>query len=152
MRAEVLIRNGQRRIKLNKDGIVALARFVLKGEGCRGPCQLSLYFVNNSKIRELNRRYLKRDRPTDVIAFSMMEGEDAEEGILGDVVISTQQALLNAERFGTSHEREISRYIVHGILHLLGYTDHGRGKKRMNEREEALLREVRRKRWRSATS
>ena len=149
MRAEVLIRDGQRRVKLNRNGIAALSRFVLEREGFREPFQLSLYFVNDSKIRELNRRYLKRDRPTDVLAFSMMEGTDAEEGILGDVVISTQQAVLNAKRVGTSGEWEISRYLVHGILHLLGYDDSGSKEARMREREEELQRKARRRGWKS---
>lgn len=152
MRAEVLIKNGQRRVRLNRDGIVAISRFVLEREGLRGPCQLSLYFVNDSKSRELNRRYLGRDRPTDVLAFSMLEDEDATECILGDVVVSTQQALLNAERFGTSPESEVTRYIIHGILHLLGYDEAGVEKAGMGEREKALLGAATRRGWRSTVS
>ena len=152
MKAQVLILNGQRKVKLNRDGIDAISRYVLGREGPKGRWQLSLYFVGDSKSRDLNREYLKRDVPTDVLAFSMREGPDADDGLLGDVVISTHRALANAERFGTSVEDEIARYIVHGVLHLLGYDDEGKEKERMREREEILLVEVRRRGWRSVAS
>jgi len=149
--AEVLIRNGQRRVKLHREGITALSRFVLEREGRPASCQLSLYFVNNAKIRVMNTLYLKRDMPTDVIAFSMDEGEDAGGGVLGDVVISTEQALLNAERFGASPDSEISRCLIHGILHLLGYDEGGEKGARMKAREEALLKSAGKRVWRTIT-
>lgn len=152
MKAQVLVRNGQRKVKLNRDGIDAISRYVLGREGPDGRWQLSLYFVGDTKSRDLNREYLKRDVPTDVLAFSMREGLDADNGLLGDVVISTHRALANAERFGTSVEEEITRYIVHGVLHLLGYDDEGQERERMREREEILLVEVRRRGWRSLAS
>ena len=152
MKAQVLVRNGQRKVKLNRDGIDAISRYVLGREGPDGRWQLSLYFVGDTKSRDLNREYLKRDVPTDVLAFSMREGLDADNGLLGDVVISTHRALANAERFGTSVEEEITRYIVHGVLHLLGYDDEGQERERMREREEILLVEVRRRGWKSLAS
>ena len=152
MKAQVLIRNGQRKVKLDREGITAISRYVLEREGLEGRWQLSFYFVGDSKSRELNREYLRRDRPTDVLAFSMLEGPDTEEGLLGDVVVSTHRAISNAERFGTSAEEEITRYVVHGVLHLLGYDDMGEERDRMKKREDVLLEGIRRKRWRSLAS
>ena len=94
-------------------------------------CELSVTFVNNDRIQEINREYREKDQPTDVISFAMEElgeGEIQISGgnmprVLGDIIISTDKAREQAEDFGHSVERELGFLAVHGFLHLLGY-DH----------------------------
>lgn len=87
--------------------------------------QLSISFVNDAKMRRLNRKYRNIDRATDCLAFPMREGkgEKLHPRILGDVVISVDTARENSKRFGTTEKRELILYIIHGVLHLLGYSD-----------------------------
>ena len=92
---------------------------------------VSVSFVDNAFIHQLNRDYRKIDRPTDVISFAFLDGESDREaqlnggGIvcLGDIYISIDKAKEQAEEYGHSLNRELSFLFVHGLLHLLGY-DH----------------------------
>ncbi len=104
------------------DGLI---RKVLKAEKAKG--KINLRLMKDKEIRELNRKFRKRNKPTDVLAFPM-----GEEGILGDIAVSTEAASRNAKRFGVSYEQEMKRLVIHGTLHLLGY-DHGR---KMRDAEE----------------
>ncbi|TCP32348.1 putative rRNA maturation factor [Scopulibacillus darangshiensis] len=104
------------------------ARQVMKMEG---ECELSLSFVDNERIQEINAQYRDKDQPTDVISFALEEmGDDEidiidEDGprVLGDIIVSVQKASEQAESYGHSFQRELGFLVVHGLLHLLGY-DH----------------------------
>jgi probable rRNA maturation factor len=87
--------------------------------------ELSILLVDDDEIRHLNREYLSRDRPTNVLAFAMGEGEDRHlnPSVLGDVVVSAETAAHEALQRGVTLEEEMALLLVHGILHLLGY-DH----------------------------
>jgi len=87
--------------------------------------EVSLVFVDDEGITEINREYLGRDYPTNVIAFSMNEGEfgNINPTVLGDIVVSTETALRDAQTGNLSPEDEFDYLMIHGILHLLGY-DH----------------------------
>jgi len=87
--------------------------------------EVSLVFVDDKGITDINRQYLGRDYPTNVIAFSMNEGEfgNINPSILGDIVISPETALRDAQAGGIPLEDEIDYLMIHGVLHLLGY-DH----------------------------
>ena len=89
--------------------------------------ELSVMFVDDGEMRRLNSAYRSIDRPTDVLAFAMAEGAfgDLNPQLLGDVVISTQTARVQAEGAGRSVDDELDALLVHGILHLIGY-DHER--------------------------
>lgn len=95
------------------------------------PCELSVTFVDNDRIQEINREYRGKDKPTDVISFALEElgeGEIQISGanmprVLGDIIISTDKAREQAADYGHSVERELGFLAVHGFLHLLGY-DH----------------------------
>lgn len=104
--------------------------------------ELSLAFVDNQEITRLNRQYLGKDRPTDVLAFPMNRGEMSHINphMLGDVVISVDQAALQAKRMKHSLEEELLILILHGLLHLLGYdhTGSAREAKKMKEMEHRL--------------
>jgi probable rRNA maturation factor len=94
-------------------------------------------------IQEINRDYLGKDRPTNVISFAMQEGEGAgvQPDLLGDVVISAETAARDAGEAKTSFESELFFLLLHGILHLLGY-DHERGSQVEAERMEARELEI----------
>lgn len=86
--------------------------------------------VNDKKIQELNQKYLHRDKPTNVLAFSMRKGEFSiiHPDILGDIVISVETAKKQSNKFGLDQIEMIILLLVHGILHLIGY-DHEGSKK-----------------------
>jgi probable rRNA maturation factor len=85
--------------------------------------ELSLSFVTDQEITVLNQKHLSRPRPTDVLAFSMREGDFTEinPSLLGDVVISVETAKKQADAKGHVFEEELCLLLIHGILHLLGY-------------------------------
>jgi probable rRNA maturation factor len=104
--------------------------------------ELSLLFTDDEGITELNRRYLKRDNPTNVLAFPMTDAEQPEfaTSMLGDIVISLDAALRDAQACGETLERTVDRLLVHGLLHLLGYEHEGsRQEARRMEKEEKRL-------------
>jgi probable rRNA maturation factor len=103
--------------------------------------EIGILFVDDRQIRELNQRYLKRDRPTNVISFPMAQGEFSEINpqLLGDVVISVETAVREAEESGLSLEEEVAFLLIHGILHLTGYDHTGGGRPRMAVVQEAIL-------------
>ena len=105
---------------------------------------VSVTFVGAEEIRQLNRIYRQKDKVTDVLSFPQFDriSDLPEEGplCLGDVVICTEQALLQADDFGHSPEREIVYLFVHSLFHLLGY-DHMEEdeKEDMRRREEGVM-------------
>ena len=99
--------------------------------------ELSLLLVNDVQIQELNRRYLRRDKPTNVLAFPMREGEfpNLHPHLLGDLVISVETAKRQSKRSGLGPMEMVTLLMIHGILHLLGYEHEGTKKE---AREMAL--------------
>lgn len=119
---------------------------VCEVEGITIPYEVSVIFVDNAKIHEINREYRQIDRPTDVISFAMQEGEVLgleDEKILGDIFISIEQAKIQAENYGHSLEREMGFLACHGLLHLLGY-DHQTKEQEteMFTKQEAILNQL----------
>lgn len=99
--------------------------------------------TDDAGIREINRAWLGKDRPTNVISFAMQEGEGGgvQADLLGDVVISAETAARDAAEAGVPFEHELYFLLLHGVLHLLGY-DHERGGAAEARRMEAREREV----------
>ena len=100
---------------------------------------LSILFVNNKKIRELNKQFFYKDKPTNVISFSYMDGLSSE--IMGDIVISVEIAREEADSLSIPFYERLFALIVHGIVHILGY-DHVNDRneaRRMRYREKKLL-------------
>ena len=92
---------------------------LLESEGASTEAELSLVFCDDPFIHALNRDYRGKDKPTDVLSFT----QDAESGILGDVVISIPTAQRQAEAQGHPLAQEVEWLFLHGALHLLGYHD-----------------------------
>lgn len=84
---------------------------------------VNVVFVTDRRIHELNRRFLKRDRPTNVISFNCNEPQlPGEPRLLGEVYISRDRARAQAREYGVSYASELRRLVLHGLLHLLGLT------------------------------
>lgn len=119
------------------DLIQRILEFAAEKEDVKTESEVSVSFVDNKEIQEINRNYRQKDQPTDVISFAMQELGEGEMNILnedmpqmlGDIVISVDKAKEQAEEYNHSLERELGFLALHGFLHLLGY-DH------MNEEEE----------------
>lgn len=115
-------------------------QYTLMVEDIDDDAEATLVFVDDNEIRELNYQYREKNCPTDVLSFAILEENDEEpdfedpigEMLLGDIVISLERAVVQAEEYGHSFERELAFLTVHGILHLLGY-DHE------TEEEEKLM-------------
>ena len=105
--------------------------------------ELSVLIVDDEEIRILNRDYLQRDKPTNVISFPQQEGEGAglQPSLLGDVVISADTAARDAAEAEIPFESELQFLLLHGILHLLGY-DHERGTEAEAEAMEVKEQEI----------
>lgn len=147
---KVLITNNQKKIKV-PTGIRLLIRkccsAVLSEENFNDDAEISVSFVDDAQIKELNAEYRNIDKPTDVLSFPLGEegvydlNNETNAYMLGDIVISLETATLQAEVYGHSLEREIGFLTVHSMLHLLGY-DHvndALGERIMREKEEAVL-------------
>jgi len=108
--------------------------------------EISLLFVNDLQIQVLNQRYLRRDKPTNVLAFPMREGEFStlHPHLLGDIVISVETAKRQSNRFGLNEMGMIILLMIHGVLHLIGFEHEGakKGAREMATRQRELFQRV----------
>jgi probable rRNA maturation factor len=112
-----------------------------------GPAEISVSFVDNEQIHSLNKEYRNIDKPTDVLSFPLGENGEYDRNpetgaaLLGDIVISMEKAIEQAEEYGHTLQREIGYLTVHSMLHLMGYdhVDGGVEAVRMREKEENVL-------------
>lgn len=147
---KVLFTDDQNAVKIPSGTRLLLRRCchaVLIQEGFTGSSEISVRFVDNETIHELNKQYRNVDRETDVLSFPLGENGQYDTNpatgayMLGDVVISVEKAVEQANAFGHSFDREMAYLTVHSVLHLLGY-DHVNGgleAVRMREKEESVL-------------
>jgi probable rRNA maturation factor len=136
---EIFLANEQP-LSVDESRLTALARHTLTAETVAEGAELSILLVTAEHIRRLNSHFAGDDHATDVLAFPMMEDDEEEALLLGDVVVCPKVAQGNADRAGISLSRELDMLVVHGTLHLLGY-DHQdqQGKRRMERRLHDLL-------------
>lgn len=150
MSNKVYITNQQNTVKVPSGLRILIRRScnaVLEHEKFGRPAEISVTFVDNAKIAELNNQYRSKPMPTDVLSFPLGENgqydvnQDTGAVMLGDIVISMEKAIEQAELYGHPLQREVAFLTVHSMLHLLGY-DHeagGLAAVKMREREEAVL-------------
>lgn len=149
-KVKVIISNEQNEIRI-PTGVRMLVRrcctAVLVQEEFESPAEVSVTFVDDDTIHQLNLQYRNIDRATDVLSFPLGENgvydinNDTGAKLLGDIVISIPHAVDQADRYGHTLQREIGFLTVHSMLHLLGY-DHVNGgmeSVRMREKEETVL-------------
>lgn len=150
---KVIITNDQKAVKI-PTGIRMLIRrcchAVLELENFEGSAEVSVRFVDNEQIRELNSQFRNIDKETDVLSFPLGENGvydvnyDTGAKLLGDIVISVPKAVEQAELYNHPLQREIGFLTVHSMLHLLGY-DHEKGgleEVHMREKEETVLTQI----------
>jgi len=105
--------------------------------------ELSILLVDDARIQELNQQYLHRDKPTNVLAFPMKEGEfsSLHPDVLGDLVISVETARRQSNRSGLDDMEMVTLLMIHGILHLLGYEHEGsrKGAREMSVKQRHLF-------------
>lgn len=141
----ILMNNRQRRHCFGNRQLKRVAERILNALECPEGTELSVSIVGDRSIRVINRDYLAKDRPTNVISFSLQEGDCS--GInplaLGDVVISADTAAREAQEGGMEFFDRLSFLLLHGILHLCGY-DHERSgeaeSQKMQQKEQQLFR------------
>lgn len=121
---------------INKKRIHSLIS-VLKKEYRLTISFLSISFINSEELRAINKQYLKHDYETDIITFNYSK---KYKDIDGEILISLEEANYNAKRFNVSLGKELSRLVIHGVLHLLKYDDKdGKSKKIMKQEENKLI-------------
>ena len=135
---KVAIKNLQKRIPINPKRIIKTVLKILSIEGIRKSGEITVCFVNDRRIKELNLKYLGKNNPTDVIAFDVTEPKRPDK-IFADIVISTDRAIDNAGAFHTTPLFELYLYVIHGVLHILGYDDQKRKHKLLMQKKEKLL-------------
>ncbi|EKQ50326.1 MULTISPECIES: rRNA maturation RNase YbeY [unclassified Clostridium] len=158
----IYVDNRQNKLEIKDEFVEELTKvieFALKEEEVNIACEVSLVFVDNNEIKEINNSTRRINKETDVLSFPMLEYEnkkvfkemykgyefsqsdfDGDELVLGDIVLSLEKALEQSKEYNHSYEREAAYLVVHSVLHLLGY-DHmeEEDKKVMRSREEEIL-------------
>ena len=140
------IENSQNKIKIDKRKIRSTVLKVLKILDCADK-EISLSFVDDENIKHLNKQYLGKDTATNVLSFSLQEGEygDINPQILGDIIVSVETAQRDALYGKLNIAREIDFLLIHGILHLLGYNHENTTKKesnKMQQKEKELFNKI----------
>jgi len=138
------IANRQRLIPIDRRGLARLVSGVLAAVDRRNPVpedvDLTVAFVRDKAIRDLNRQYRGKDRETDVLSFPA-RSKLTSRGYLGDIVISADTALRQASEGRRTVTREVSELVIHGVLHLCGY-DHEIDSGEMDRLELRLRRKL----------
>ena len=118
--------------KLDRKAVRAWIAAVAATYDGRKVGNLNYIFCNDDRILEVNKEFLGHDYFTDIITFDY-----SEPGVVsGDMYISTETVLTNSEKFHTSYDKELLRVIIHGVLHLCGINDKGRGERAVMEAAE----------------
>jgi len=135
-RLRILTLNKKYKLLFDKNEIVCLCENVLSSEDVSN-YDISVIFVNNKYIVNLNKRFFNKDNTTDVISFNISEkGIEIE----GEVYINIDIINSQAEYYSVSFEEEMKRLVIHGLLHLVGYKDDRKNqKKEIREKEDYYL-------------
>ena len=155
MKLKIYYANEQKIVKIPlslRNLINRVVKATLENENFKKDAEISVSFVDNETIHKLNLEYRGKDKPTDVLSFPMTDGDEEEDDIdlstgavmLGDIIISAEKAMEQANEYGHGIEREICFLAVHSTLHLLGY-DHETSEddeKHMNQTQEAILQKI----------
>ena len=116
----ISVSNRQSRLRVDRGRLTRAVRDVLDEARVRH-ATIGVVVVDDPTIHDLNRRFLKHDYPTDVLSFPLEEGPGCIEG---EVVVSADTAVAQGPRYGLEAADELAMYVIHGVLHLVGYDDH----------------------------
>ena len=153
----VSVSNAQREATVDRRRVARLVRLAARRLSIRVSGTMSVTFITSRRMRQLNKRFLRHDRPTDVLSFRY-DGPSARpdglardvasrniparlhELVVGEIVIAPREAKTYARRHGIPYEEELARYVVHGLLHWLGHEDATVAQQRkMRAMEDRLL-------------
>ncbi|MBD3273607.1 rRNA maturation RNase YbeY [Candidatus Dependentiae bacterium] len=144
----ILIKNTQKKIKINESKIKSKINLILKKLGYSN-FDLSIWFTTNQTIRKFNKKFREKNKPTDILSFPFHENikpgqkikiSNPEDKVLGDIIISLEYCKKDAQNSNLNFSDYLLRIIIHGIAHLLGF-DHQTNEqfKKMNIFENKLL-------------
>lgn len=140
---KVSIINESQKACPDQEGLKKVVKKTLDSEGVTGDVDVNLLLTGDKKIAMLNKRFLGRNEPTDVISFGTkrrLVPSKNLKGFIGEIVISLETAEYNAKRFGTTVKKEIFLYVIHGVLHLMGYGDKTKKEQRIiQEKQNKVL-------------
>ncbi|RKD27617.1 probable rRNA maturation factor [Caminicella sporogenes DSM 14501] len=148
---DVIVDNRQNKIQLN-DKLINLVKKVvekcLNEEGIKQDVEISISFVDNNEIRELNKNFRDKDTKTDVLSFPQYDNIEMIKSldtkiILGDIVISLEKAREQSVEYGHTFEREVAFLTAHSMYHLFGFDhDTEENTKIMRQKEEKVLKDL----------
>ena len=134
---KIFIKNLQKKLPIRGVKIKTLILRLLKAEGVKESGEINIFFVNDERIKKLNLKFLKINHSTDVLAFNLSQRK-LNKILLADIIISTYTAISNARKFKTTPEYELRLYVIHGLLHILGYDDRNQDKRKLMRKKEQL--------------
>lgn len=133
---QVTVTNEQSALRVDRRRLAAAVRWALEGQGLN-TAEISLAVVDDPRIHQLNRQFLRHDYPTDVLSFLL---EQADGYLEGEVIVSAERAVAECGRYGWGPAEELLLYVVHGTLHLAGCDDaRPELRRKMRAREKACL-------------
>lgn len=128
-----------RRFNIDSRRLRLMIKTLMENESA-GEKTINIVYCNHRLMRDLNDKFMGKKRTTDVLAFGLDDGDD--DAILGEVYVNLQQARMQADDHKIKYNEEVERLTVHGVLHLLGYDDHGpKNHTRMWNRQESYLKQ-----------
>ena len=131
----VTVMNAQRRVAIDTARMKRVARSAVRRLRIRGSGTMAIAFIDSRRMRTLNKRFLRHDRPTDVLSFRY-DGEP----VIGEILIDPSQARAYAVRHKIPYANELSRYVVHGLLHWMGHEDRTKAQQaKMRKMEDRVL-------------
>ncbi len=134
----ISVASPQELVPIDRDRMREIVRTVLQEEGS-SQAEISVAFVDNRTIQQLNKRYLNHDGPTDILSFPLSNPGDKR--LAGELIIGAEVAQTEANNRGYEVETELALYVIHGLLHLCGYDDKSAADaQKMRERERYYLR------------
>lgn len=137
---KITVKNLQKKIPISPKRTKEAVLSALSSQDIKKSGEITVCFVNDKKIRRLNSRFHGRDASTDVLAFDIGSPPGMPGGVFADIVVSAETAARNAVAYNTSSSYEAYLYVVHGVLHILGWQDRNtRERNRMQARAEAVL-------------
>lgn len=136
---QIIILNQQKIIPISKRAVKTTVTKALEILKVKADGELTVVYVNNKAIEELNYRFLSKRHSTDVLCFDLSE----DDRLVADIVVSAEKAWQNSRIFKTSLRHEMGLYLIHGILHLLGFKDRSRKQQeQMQAKAVRVLREL----------
>ncbi|OGX18212.1 MAG: rRNA maturation RNase YbeY [Omnitrophica WOR_2 bacterium RBG_13_44_8b] len=134
---KIIIKNFQNKIPVSPARMKQLILKALSCEGTKKSGEITVTILSDKRMRALNLKYLHRDEPTDVLAFDLSA---KPRTLIADIIVSSDTAVRNAGIYKTTPSYELNLYLIHGVLHLLGFDDNApKGARIMRAKEEKYV-------------